>query len=180
MRIKKIVVGFLQTNCYILAGEHQGIIIDPGDDADRILEEVGDLQIDLVLLTHNHSDHIGALSEVKNATSARVAIHPFDKIDAANIELKDGEKIPFDRKEISVIHAPGHTPGSCCFLIEEKLFSGDTLFAGGWGSTMFPGGDEEAIFKSIREKIMSLPEDLIVYPGHGEVTTIGEERSLYF
>jgi len=180
MYIKKLVVGFLQTNCYILFGEHQGIIIDPGEEADKILEAVSDSQIDLILLTHNHFDHIGALPAVVKATSAEVAIHPLDRIDAVSRELEDGEKIRFDGKEISVIHTPGHTPGSCCFRLGEYLFSGDTLFAGGWGNTVFPGGDEEAIFKSIREKIMSLPEDVIVYPGHGEATTIGEERSLYF
>jgi hydroxyacylglutathione hydrolase len=180
MRIKKLVVGILQTNCYILKGENKGIIIDPGEEADRILEELGDLQIDLILLTHNHFDHIGALSAVVKATSAEVAIHPFDRIDIVSRELKDGENIPFDGKEISVIHTPGHTPGSCCFKLEEYLFSGDTLFAGGWGNTMFPEGNEEDIFKSIREKIMSLPDDTVVYPGHGDSTTIGEERALYF
>jgi len=180
MFIKRIVVGMLQTNCYILAGEGCGIIIDPGDEVDRILEEVGDLKIDLILLTHNHFDHIGALSAVVKATSAEVAIHPFDRIDIVSRELKDGGNIPFDGKEISVIHTPGHTPGSCCFRLEEYLFSGDTLFSGGWGNTAFPGGSERAIFKSIREKLMSLPDSTIVYPGHGDSTTIGEERALYF
>jgi hydroxyacylglutathione hydrolase len=180
MRIKKLVVGMLQTNCYILAGEEQGIIIDPGEEVDRILEEVGDLKVDLILLTHNHFDHIGALSYTARATSAPVAIHPLDSIDAANRDLKDGEKIPFEGEEILVIHTPGHTPGGCCFLFGENLFSGDTLFSGGWGNTAFPGGSERAIFKSIREKLMSLPDSTIVYPGHGDSTTIGEERVLYF
>ncbi len=180
MRIKKMVVGFLQTNCYILAGEHQGIIIDPGEEADIILKAVSDLQIDLILLTHNHLDHIGALPAVRNATSAEVAIHSLDRISSANRELKDGGKIPFEGKEISVMHTPGHTPGSCCFYFGGYLFSGDTLFSGGWGNTSLPGGNEKAIFKSIREKIMSLPDGVVVCPGHGEATTIGEERSLYF
>jgi hydroxyacylglutathione hydrolase len=179
MLIKKLAVGMFQANCYILAGEHQGIIIDPGDEADRILEEVGDLQVDLILLTHNHFDHIGALSPLVAATSAPVAIHPLDVIDTENKDLKDGEKIPFEECEILVMHTPGHSPGSCCFYFGKYLFSGDTLFAGGWGNTAFPGGDEKAIFKSIREKIMSLPDDTVVYPGHGDSTTIGEERSLY-
>jgi hydroxyacylglutathione hydrolase len=180
MRIKKIVVGFMQTNCYILMGESRGIIIDPGEEPDKILEELSDLQIDLILLTHNHFDHIGALPAVVDATSAEVAIHPMDWIDAANRELKDGGKIPFDGKEILVMHTPGHSPGSCCFCFEDNLFSGDTLFAGGWGNTAFQGGDEEAIFKSIRKKIMKLPDNVVVYPGHGDATTIGNERSLYF
>jgi len=179
MQIKKIVVGLLQTNCYVLIGEEQGIIIDPGEEADKILEVVSDLQIDSILLTHNHFDHIGALLPVIESTSAEVAIHTLDRIDIADRELKDGERIPFEGKEISVIHTPGHTPGGCCFYLKGYLFSGDTLFAGGWGNTMFPGGSEEAIFKSIKEKIMILPDETVVYPGHGETTTIGEERSLY-
>ena len=180
MHIKRIVVGMLQTNCYILAGENSGIVIDPGDEVDRILEELGDLKVDLILLTHNHFDHIGALSALVAATSATVAIHPLDSFDAANKELDDGEKIHFEEEEILVIHTPGHTPGGCCFLLGENLFSGDTLFSGGWGNTAFPGGNETAIFKSIRERLMSLPDSTIVYPGHGDSTTIGEERDLYF
>lgn len=180
MQIKKLVVGLLQTNCYILMGGERGIIIDPGEEADRILETVSDLRIDLILLTHNHFDHIRALHEVKEATSAKVAIHSLDLIDIADRELKDGEKIPFDGKEISVIYTPGHTQGSCSFLLENNLFSGDTLFSGGWGNTAFAGGSEETIFRSIREKLMSLPDETIVFPGHGEATTIGEERPLYF
>lgn len=180
MQIKRIVVGLLQTNCYVIIGEEQGIIIDPGEEADKILETVSDLRIDLILLTHNHFDHIGALPLVKQSTSAKVAIHSLDMIDAADKSLEDGEKIPFDGKEILTLHTPGHTPGSCSFLLENNLFSGDTLFLGGWGNTAFLGGDEETIFKSIREKLMNLPDETIVLPGHGEATTIGEERSLYF
>ncbi|MEJ2355450.1 MAG: MBL fold metallo-hydrolase [candidate division WOR-3 bacterium] len=180
MNIEKLTVGILETNCYILKGEKKGIIIDPGEEPNRILESVSGLQIDLILLTHNHFDHIRALPAVLEATSAKVAIHPLDGIAEADIKLKDGAKIQFDGEEISIIHTPGHTPGSCCFLLGENLFSGDTLFAGGWGNTSFAGGSEEAIFRSIREKLMNLPNQTIVYPGHGEATTIGEERSVYF
>ena len=180
MNIEKLTVGILETNCYILKGEKKGVIIDPGEESNRILEAVSGFQIDLILLTHNHFDHIRALPAVLEATSAKVAIHNLDAIAEANIGLKDGLKIPFEGKEISVIHTPGHTPGSCCFLLGVNLFSGDTLFPGGWGNTSFSGGSEKAIFRSIREKLMSLPDETIVYPGHGEATTIGEERSLYF
>jgi len=115
-----------------------------GEEADIILETVSGLQVDLILMTHNHFDHIDGIAE-------------------ADVELKDGVKIPFDGKGISVIHTPGHT-----------------LFTVGWGNTVFKRGSKEAIFNSIRRKIMALPSDIIVYPGHGEETTIGQERSLYF
>ncbi len=180
MNIKKLVVGPLQTNCYILTSGGRGIIIDPGAEPDRIMKEVSGLTVDLILLTHNHYDHIQALLPVKEGVRSRVAIHASDMIDIADRELMDGEKIPFDGNEISVIYTPGHTPGSCCFYLKKYLFSGDTLFAGGWGNTMFPGGNEEDIFVSIKNKLMLLPDETIIYPGHGAKTTIGEERSLYF
>lgn len=180
MVIRDLIVGPLQTNCYILINKGCGIIIDPGADSERIIGFISDLQIDLILLTHNHFDHIDGLVPVMDATSAEVAIHPSDMIDVAGKKLKDGEEILFGGERISVIHTPGHTPGSCCFYMKGHLFSGDTLFAGGWGNTVFPGGSEEAIFRSIRNKIMSLPDDTVVHPGHGQETTIGEERYLYF
>jgi hydroxyacylglutathione hydrolase len=180
MYIKELVVGPLQTNCYILTSGARAIIIDPGSEPDRITNAVSGLTVDLILLTHNHFDHIQALLPVKAAVRAQVAIHTYDMIDIADRELTDGEKIPFNGNMVSVIHTPGHTPGSCCFYLKGYLFSGDTLFAGGWGNTMFPGGSEEDIFTSIKDKLMSLPDETAVYPGHGAKTTIGEERSLYF
>lgn len=179
MYIKKLVVGPLQTNCYILTDEGRGVIIDPGSEPDRIMNAVSGLTVDLILLTHNHFDHIQALLPVKEAVRSQVAIHTSDMIDIADRELTDGEKIPFNNNEILVVHTPGHTPGSCCFYLKGYLFSGDTLFAGGWGNTMFPGGSEEDIFASIKDKLMSLPDETIVCPGHGTETTIGEEGSLY-
>jgi hydroxyacylglutathione hydrolase len=180
MYIKKLVVGPLQTNCYILADGGRGIIIDPASEPDRIMNAISGLTVDLILLTHNHFDHIQALLPVKEAVGAQVAIHPSDMIDGADRVFTSEEKIPFEGNEISVIHTPGHTSGSCCFYLKGCLFSGDTLFAGGWGNTMFPGGSEEDIFMSIKNKLMSLPDETVVYPGHGAKTTIGEERSLYF
>jgi hydroxyacylglutathione hydrolase len=180
MNIKKLVVGPLETNCYILKGEKSGIIIDPGAEGEIIIKALSGLQVDLILLTHNHFDHIEALPPLLEITHAEVAIHPFDRIDVSFRKLTDGEKIPFEGKEILVMHTPGHTPGSCCFLLERNLFSGDTLFQGGWGNTIFPGGSEEEIFRSIKNKLMPLRDETIVYPGHGEKTTIGEERYLYY
>ncbi|MEO0293223.1 MAG: MBL fold metallo-hydrolase [candidate division WOR-3 bacterium] len=180
MRIKIIEVGPLRTNCYIITQQGIGIIIDPGGEEDKIIKGVKDFKIKMILLTHNHFDHIDALVPVAKATGALIAIHPLDSINISFRELKDGERLSFENRDILVIHTPGHTPGSCCFYINGFLFSGDTIFAGGWGNTMFPGGNEEVLFDSIRNKIMNLPEETIIYPGHGENTILGKEKPLYF
>ena len=179
MTIKQLIVGSLETNCYILKSNKTGIIIDPGTESKRIIEAVSDSEIQLILATHRHYDHIDALTDVKKAVNAKAAIHSLDWVDGFDVKLEDGQKIAFNRHEIAVIHTPGHTPGGCCFLIGSDLFSGDTLFPGGPGNTSFPGGDEQAIFKSIKEKLLVLPDETKVYPGHGPATTIGAERGLY-
>lgn len=179
MTFKTIIVGGLDTNCYILRANSKCIIIDPGAEADRIIMESASLAVDLILATHRHFDHIDALREVKKATGAAAAIHRLDWNNDFDTELTDGQTIPFGHECIKVMHTPGHTPGGCCFLINTILFSGDTLFPDGPGNTSFPGGDEEAIYQSIRNKLMVLPDDTAVYPGHGPATTIGKERGLY-
>ncbi|UCD04696.1 MAG: MBL fold metallo-hydrolase [candidate division WOR-3 bacterium] len=179
MEIKKIAVGNLGNNCYILSSEGTGVIVDPGDEAQKILSAVGDLEIVIILATHRHFDHITALPKIKKALGARAAIHKLDWVDGFDDEIRDGQLIEFGNDQLRVIHTPGHTPGGCCFLIGDVLISGDTLFPNGPGNTSFPGGDEETILKSIREKLMVLPDETIVYPGHGPETTIGMERSLY-
>lgn len=179
MNFEKVIVGGLETNCYILKAGQSGIIIDPGADPSRIIKKIKDLKIDLILATHNHFDHLTALRQVKEKTQAQAAIHPLDWTEGFDRKLSDGEKILLGREEILVIHTPGHTPGGCCFLVGGDLFSGDTLFPGGPGNTAFPGGDEQAIYESIREKLMVLPDDTKVHPGHGPSTTIGAERHLY-
>ncbi|MCK4235067.1 MBL fold metallo-hydrolase [candidate division WOR-3 bacterium] len=179
MTFERLIVGGLGTNCYILKSGNIGIIIDPGAEAKRIIGKASGLDIILILLTHGHSDHIGALEEVKEAVGAPIAIHPFDWIEGCDIELKDNQEIKFGEDELIVIHTPGHTPGGCCFLVGEILFSGDTLFPNGYGNTSFSGGDEQAILKSIRERLLALPDETEVYPGHGKSTTIGRERGLY-
>jgi hydroxyacylglutathione hydrolase len=179
MDIKRIVVGGLDNNCYVLISEKKGIIIDPGDEAKRIIAAVQDFSIEMILATHRHFDHITALKSVKDATRANTAIHPLDWVDGFDLELKDGQLIKFGAEMLKVIHTPGHTPGGCCFLAGENLFSGDTLFPNGPGNTMFPGGNEQDILRSIRERLMVLPDATTVYPGHGPETTIGGERALY-
>jgi glyoxylase-like metal-dependent hydrolase (beta-lactamase superfamily II) len=179
MTFKRLVVGGFETNCYILKSEDKGIIIDPGAEGERIIKEASDLDIQLVLITHLHGDHIGALEEVKKQFAVSAAIHERDWRPIFDRKLKDGETISFGTEEIKVIHTPGHTPGGCCFLTGEILFSGDTLFPNGPGNTSFPGGDEQAILRSIREKLLVLPDRTEVYPGHGLPTTIGKERGLY-
>ena len=179
MEMKKIIVGGLDNNCYVLISGSKGIIIDPGDEPEKIQKAVKGVRIEIILATHRHFDHITALKQVKETTGAEAAIHPLDWVDGFDRELSDGQTIGFGAEQLKVIHTPGHTPGGCCFLVGSDLFSGDTLFPNGHGNTMFPGGNEADILRSIREKLMVLPDATTVYPGHGPETTIGRERALY-
>lgn len=178
MKIEQIIVGSLETNCYILKKEKCGLIIDPGDEPEKIIKAVAGLKIELILATHKHYDHITGLAPVKEATGALAAIHPLDWGNGFDLKLTDGQILDSCEENIRVIHTPGHTPGGCCFLWNGILFSGDTLFPNGPGATAF-GGSEQAIYKSIREKLLVLPDATKVYPGHGPSTTIGKERSIY-
>ncbi|KPJ72609.1 hypothetical protein AMJ52_05795 [candidate division TA06 bacterium DG_78] len=179
MTIEHLIVGSMQTNCYILQSGEKCIVIDPAAEPKKIIAAIAGLEVSLILVTHRHFDHVEALKDVKQYTRAKAAIHPLDWIDGCDIKLEDCQKIEFDKKQITVLHTPGHTPGGCCFLIGNDLFSGDTLFSNGRGNTLFPGGDEQAILRSIREKLLVLPDETRVYPGHGPSTTIGNERGLY-
>ncbi len=165
--IKKIAVGFYQTNCYLVADKNSGeaVIIDPGDEPEQISAEIekANLRPKFILLTHNHPDHTGALEEIKNLWSCDV------------LRLKEGEKIRISNLEIRVVETPGHTPESVCYIIDKNIFSGDTLFKQGIGRTDLEGGDYAEIKKSLK-CLMEFPDDFRVFPGHGEETTIGEER----
>jgi hydroxyacylglutathione hydrolase len=173
------------------------MIIDPGAEANRILGRVKDLglEIKLVVLTHAHIDHIGALKEVIDATGAEFAVHPEDakSLEAAprsNMSpffasqalptpdqlLKGGDSIDIGNLHFLVLHTPGHSLGCICLLGEGVVFSGDTLFNFGIGRTDFPGGSYRQILDSIHTKLMILPDNTVVYPGHGPNTTIGTER----
>ena len=199
MILKKLVVGPFASNCYIVGSESnkEGMIIDPGDEAEVILRNVKDLElaIKFIVLTHGHIDHIGALKEVKEATGAEVAIHT-DEAQAlqensvstllglsyptplpADRLLKDGDSIDIGDLHFLVLHTPGHSPGCICLLGQGVMFSGDTLFNYGIGRADLPGGSYSQLMNSIHTKLMTLPDNTTVYPGHGPNTTIGAERS---
>lgn len=199
MIIETVVVGALEVNCYIIGCEEtmEGVVVDPGADADRVLAAVSKhgLRIIHVLNTHGHFDHIGGNRPVMAAVGADLLIHeadvPFlsraDKTAAAyglksenspvpDKCLHDGMILSVGTLKLKVLHTPGHTPGGCCFQVNGIVISGDTLFANSIGRTDFPGGSLETLLKSIHGKLMSLPDETVVYPGHGPSTTIGRER----
>ncbi|MFS8541388.1 MAG: MBL fold metallo-hydrolase [Tissierellales bacterium] len=201
MQIIRIPAGIYAANCYLVYDEltKEGIVIDPGGDADDIIskiEELG-LKIKYIVLTHAHGDHIAGVEELKSYTKAKVAIHkddePLIKDGTKNLSsmmamgtveftpdilLDEGDKITFGNIEANVIHTPGHTPGGICIKIEDNLFSGDTLFAGSIGRTDFEYSSFDDIMHSIREKLLALPDETKVYPGHGPTTTLKMEKQI--
>lgn len=190
-----IPVGALSVNCYLIfdSTSRTLLVIDPGDDADLIISaaESFDYEHAAILLTHAHVDHIGAVPEVYRALKAEyVYLAPED---ADLYSSPDNHILPYlppvaglpvttarwELENVKVIHTPGHTRGGSCFYFpaEKMLISGDTLFAGSVGRTDLPGGSFAALEKSIREQLLVLPEDTVVYPGHGPRTTIGNEKN---
>jgi len=198
MILKMLVVGPFMSNCYIVGSEstEEGMIIDPGAEAKEILNNVKELglNIKIIVLTHAHIDHIGALKEVKDATGAEVAIHGDDadllrerslgmafgisypNPPAPDRLLKGGDSIDIGDLHFLVLHTPGHSLGGICLFGHGIVFSGDTLFNYGIGRTDFPGCSYNQLMNSIHTKLMVLPDDTVVYPGHGPDTTIGAER----
>jgi len=207
MKVHALNVGPLQACCYIVAtggDAPEAAVIDPGGDAEVVIEQFRyrNLAPRYILLTHGHIDHTEATAAVKRAfPDAQVAIHqadaamlvdpgaalaswiglPFEPCPPDRL-LADGNALTFGPYEIEVLHTPGHTPGGVCFLVRREgeadiVFSGDTLFAGGIGRTDFPGGSYTQLLDSIRSRLFALPDDTVVYPGHGEPTTVGEERA---
>ncbi|TYP50371.1 MBL fold metallo-hydrolase [Thermosediminibacter litoriperuensis] len=200
MFLKRLQVGPLASNCYILGDEHskKAAIIDPGGDPEIILEAVNKegFMVEFLILTHGHFDHIGAVREVKKSTGARIAIHEKDAKmllsaeenlssymgcgftqPAAEVELKGDEQLRVGDIMLEIIWTPGHTPGSICIKTEDVLFTGDTLLAGSVGRTDFPGGSYRELLNSIKTKLLTFDDDVRVLPGHGPESTIGSEKA---
>ncbi len=194
-------VGPLQCNCSVIGDEatREAMVIDPGDDIENVLSliEKHSLKVEQIVITHAHIDHVGGAMKLRAATGAPILLNQNDyallkmlDVQAAWIGMKDPGKVEIDHSvgqadtvragtlTANVIHTPGHTEGSVClyFPAESKLIAGDTLFAGSIGRTDLPGGSMEKIINSLHEKVMALPDDTLVVPGHGPLTTIGEER----
>ena len=192
------------TNCYIVQDDNtkETMVIDPAGDVDKIIEMLDILQSKLkyIYLTHCHGDHIGGVQELKQKYGGQIVIHRNDAeslLDVnknlstytnikgmafeADARVDDNDLIHLGELQFKVIHTPGHTCGGSCIYCEEEklLFSGDTLFRGTWGRTDVPTGDFEDIITSITKKLMVLPDDIIVYPGHGKSTMIREEKPIY-
>ena len=180
VRIIKMELGPWGTNAYIVVCQATGesLLVDAPGEAAKVLEQLAGTNPKYIVLTHTHIDHIGALEELKTRLKIPVALHPKDAVRLSfrpDMELKDGGTIEVGKLKLKVLHTPGHTPGSLCFLVGKYLISGDTIFPGGPGKTGTPA-DFKQILKSIESKLFVLPDDTEVYPGHGEGTVLGKER----
>jgi glyoxylase-like metal-dependent hydrolase (beta-lactamase superfamily II) len=202
MELRMFTVGMIQENCFLFRreGSDRALIVDPGEEADKLLRAIDALGVELdgILLTHTHFDHIGAVAPVAEATGAEVWVPEAERQVLADINsyvpwpgfgpyqsweaehtLKGGERLELADFEIDVLFTPGHSPGHVSFSIadERALFSGDVLFQGSVGRTDLPGGDWATLLESIRLLVESLPPDTTVYPGHMGITSLGAERA---
>jgi hydroxyacylglutathione hydrolase len=194
-----LVVGPIQSNCYIVGCERtrEAAVIDPGGDADRILITLAKdkLRCLYIINTHGHFDHSADNKRLKEVTGAQLLIHPADAPMILNQSmgggmwglhvdnspppdryLGEGDIITIGDISLKVLHTPGHSPGGISLFTDKMVFVGDTLFAGSIGRTDFPGGDYEGLLRHVRNKIFTLGDDVVVYPGHGPKTTVGRER----
>ncbi len=181
--IHRVVVGDYDNNVFVVRCRATGeaVLIDAANEHERLLELASTLGVRRVLETHGHFDHIGAVTEMREAgyeVAVTAADAPMLREVGYDVLLDDAEVIEFGRLRLHAIHNPGHTPGSISFRLADApvLFSGDTLFPGGPGATKFEGGDFDTIIRSIDDLLFALPDDTIVMPGHGLDTTIGAER----
>ncbi len=180
LQIEQLQLGPYGTNVYILLCKEtkESVIVDAPADADKIIARLKDTTPRYILLTHSHMDHIGALDQLRSELKIPLAAHAADcgiLSPPPEIPLQDGDTIDFGKKQITILHTPGHTPGSLCFKTGGYLLSGDTLFPGGPGKTRTPA-DFAQVVKSITDKIFALDDDTPVYPGHGETTTIKKAK----
>jgi hydroxyacylglutathione hydrolase len=200
MIIKNLVVGHLESNCFVIADERtkEALLIDPGDEPDRILDLLtkNNLKLKYIVCTHAHFDHVGAIPELKTETGARIVIH-YDELDIykhtreqaavlwgfeleplpePDMFVSEGDELEVGGLKFRILHTPGHSPGSICLYGEGIVITGDTLFAGTVGRTDLFGGNVQKLKSSFR-KLMALGDEIRVFPGHGPQSTIGKERT---
>ncbi|CAI6084695.1 putative metallo-hydrolase [Paenibacillus sp. JJ-100] len=200
LNIRTFTLGPLQTNAYLLQGEDPGkaVIVDPGMNPGPLLKAIQDLEIEAILLTHAHFDHIGGVEEIRKLKDCPVYLHDLESewlttaklngslnwpqvtppitANPAEFALEEGQKLQLIGHTFQVYHTPGHSPGSVSLLCENDLFAGDVLFRMGVGRTDLTGGRERDLIDSIQNKLYRFPDDVKVYPGHGPKTTIGYEK----
>jgi len=194
-------VGLFQMNCQVLADEatRRAVVVDPGDEIDTILDVLKrhELTVAQIVFTHAHIDHVGAAADLKRVFDVPVAMHAADEPLYSNLAMqakwsgvavpervaidryiKSGDVIQLDSLEMQVLFTPGHSPGSVSLYLpaEKRVLAGDALFQGSVGRTDLPGGDHAQLIEAIRKRLLTLPPDTVVYPGHGDTTTIGREK----
>ncbi|WP_294348156.1 MBL fold metallo-hydrolase [uncultured Clostridium sp.] len=194
MIIKPIIAGIYEEVAYIVMDEDtkDAFIVDPGGNGELIEAEVKalDANIKYILITHGHFDHVGAVEYIADKFNVPFYIskedeewiskdnYVFGNLRKADGYLSEGDSLKIGNKDVKVISTPGHTPGGLCFLVGKDLFTGDTLFRGSVGRTDFPGGNSVALITSIKKKLVPLEDDIRVYPGHGDSSTIGFEKEI--
>lgn len=197
VEVKRIVTGAIEENCYLIYEDVTALIVDPGDDFPKIMQTIEDLQVTpvAILLTHCHYDHIGALEETRTTYNVPVYVSSLEKDWLGNPELNlsahGGKPViaqPADFEfemmrdytigalSFRVVPTPGHSPGGVSFIFEDFVITGDALFQGSVGRTDLPGGDHEALLEGIREQLFTLEDEMQIYPGHGDASTIGDEK----